>query len=108
MSDKVRELVDMMAGAATSTAPVKCPKCEAEFGVALGAVCKPHKMTVRYQLAEGHKMMVEEFTASITGLSKAIKTIGREMGVKVQVVIDELEATESSVSVTIAVAMVTA
>lgn len=102
---KTEKIIDLMAGVVGGNEPLKCPKCDAEFHIAMEAAWKPHLMTLEYGLAEGHKMQVEEFTSSIAALAKALKAIGREMGAKVQVLIHELKTTERSVSITVAVVL---
>lgn len=103
--DKRLEVLKLMGEAVQGTG-VECPGCHTKLSVDLGAVWKPHTMTLQYNLNEGHKMGVEEFADSIKALARCLKVMAKEMGAKAQVLIDKLETSERMVSITVAVAKI--
>lgn len=104
-SDKQKQLVDLMV-AAIEKPKLSCPGCGAGIAVEIASAWEEHTMTVKYCLAAGHKMGVEEFAESIKALAKCLKVMAREMGARVQVLLQNLAVDDEGVSATVVVARV--
>ncbi len=84
----------------------ECPKCGTPFHVKLETAFREHLMTVRYELAEGHRLSMAELGGSLTSLDKLLRAQGRKMKCVAEPLIEKLEAGEGFVAVTFFVAEV--